>query len=303
MWTDGRKESSMRGVTPGGLVKLEGTEFEDAFAQRRPVSFGHSIADHPLLSIEAVADLADRLAKHSVVREEAVKPLVAPDYRSRRGEEPRPGDLIRDLENSASWLTLLNVEQDPSYADLVNEYLDEVEPYVDARPGHMRRRAGFIFVSSPNSITPAHFDVEHSLIMQVRGNRTLSFGSFSGGRVRKHEIRRYWNGSHGKIESLPEESMAFDLGPGVGGYIPPITPHWIRNGPAPSLSVTMTFFTPDTEQDMLIQAFNARLRKFRMSPRDPGESRVVDLAKVVAMRTYDLRHRLRPGHRKADGGY
>ena len=33
--------------------------------------------------------------------------------------------------------------------------------------GKMRKRVGFVFVSSPNSVTPVHFDIEHSLLMQV----------------------------------------------------------------------------------------------------------------------------------------
>ena len=35
----------------------------------------------------------------------------------------------------------------------------------------MRNRVAFVFVSSPNSVTPVHYDIEYSLLMQVRGTQ------------------------------------------------------------------------------------------------------------------------------------
>ena len=284
------------------LIDLDDTGFEEAFAKRRPVQFRHNLQEHPLLELGAIADLADRLAGHSVVSESAVKPLLVPAGGPARGAEPRPGDLIRDVEHSGSWLTLLNVEQDPAYGELVDTCLDQFQPYVERFPRDMRRRAGFIFVSSPNSITPAHFDIEHSLIMQIRGHKTLTYGEFGTRRAREHEVRRYWSGSHGRIESLPSESLSYELEPGIGALIPPITPHWVRNGEAPSVSVTLTFFTRDTDEDTLIQSLNSRLRRLRISPKEAGQSPITDVAKVSAMRLYGQRHRLGLGGDNAAPG-
>lgn len=289
------------GTEQQGLVQLQGTRFHQAFVERRPVEFRHTLEDHSLLTTPAIADLADQLAKDSVVCESAVKPLLMPKGGPPRGAEPRPGDLIRDLDRSGSWLTLLNIEQNPDYKELVDTCLDEVQPYVEVCRSDMRRRVGFIFVSSPNSITPAHFDIEHSLIMQIRGTKTLTFGRFPDAAARDHEVKRYWGGSHGRIESLPPQSESYELRPGMGVYIPPIAPHWVRNGNGPSISVTLTFFTRDTDEDTLIHAFNLRLRRLHLSPRDPGQSPLVDRAKVTAMRIYGLRRRLWRSRRA--GGY
>jgi hypothetical protein len=279
------------------LMDLEGTGFRRAFAERRPVQFRHGLAGHPLLDVSAIADLADRLARDSVVCEDAVKPLLVPSGGPARGAEARPGERIRDLEHSGSWLTLLNIEQDPAYRDLMDACLDVAQPYAERFPGDMRKRVGFVFVSSPGSITPAHFDIEHSLIMQVQGFKRLTFGEFPSKETRGHEVARYWAGSHGRIESLPPEGTSFDLEPGMGAYIPPIAPHWVKNGSAPSISVTLTFFTRDTEDDTLLEAFNGRLRRLHMSPRPAGERPALDKAKVGAMRLYGLRRYFR-----GDGG-
>jgi hypothetical protein len=286
-------------MAPRRIMQLEGTGFEAAFRKREPVQFGHALMDHPLLTLESIAQLADDLPRESVIYDTADQALLVPQGGPPRGKLQRPGDVIRHLDENRSWLTLLNIEQLPAYADLMNQCLDEVEPYIADRGGGMLRRVGFVFVSSPNSTTPAHFDIEHSLIMQMQGQKRLTFGRFETVQAERHEVVRYWDGSHGRIESLPPELASYDLTPGVGVYIPPVTPHWVKNGDAISISATLTFFTPDTDRETVIQAFNARLRRMHLSPRYPGDAPLVDRAKVATMRTYGLRRHL-PLRRRRD---
>ena len=68
----------------------EGT-FSGSFWRREAVPFSHVLQDHPLLKIPSIADLADRLAEHSVVCDQAVKPLLVPGGGPARGVQPRPG--------------------------------------------------------------------------------------------------------------------------------------------------------------------------------------------------------------------
>ena len=160
----------------------------------------------------------------------------------------------------------------------------------------MRNRAGFIFVSSPNSVTPVHFDIEHSLLMQVGGSKTVTAGRFENDADRRHETDRYWDGSHGHIEAIPPELASFPLVPGIGVYIPPLVPHWVHNGPAVSISVTFqTYFTSASVRRNRIEHLNARLRRLHMTPRAPGQSAPVDAAKAAAMGTLGLARHLRSG--------
>jgi hypothetical protein len=278
---------------------LGGTGFADAFRRRVPVSFSHVLQDHPLLTLEEIAELADALPRDSVIHDTADQDLLAPEGGPPRGALDWPGDVIRHLDENRSWLTLLNIEQLPDYAQLLNACLDEVQPHLAGGDRRLYKRAGFIFVSSPRSTTPAHFDIEHSLIMQVQGTKRLTFGRFERPEDKRHEIERYWDGSHGRIESLPPELVAFDLVPGAGAYIPPVSPHWVRNGDAVSISITLTCFTPDTDRESLAHAFNAHLRRLRLSPVWPGESPLVDGVKAGMMRASALRRRLRRGGRGA----
>jgi len=281
--------------------------FDDAFP-RRSLGFIHDLPLDDRLTLASVADLADRLPRRSVIADTAAQPLLVPQGGPPRGALERPGDVIRDLHNANAWLTLLNVEADPGMAEIMNTQLDQLEAGViakqGARQGRMRKRVAFVFVSSPNSVTPVHFDIEHSLLMQVSGSKTVSIGRWESDAARRHEINMYWDGSHGRIEAVPPEEAAYTMTPGRAVYIPPNTPHWVHNGPDISLSVTLTYFTAATVRENRIEDFNSHLRRRHMTPRDPGHSAIVDTAKVCAMGALTAGQRLRSisvGTKQQDG--
>jgi hypothetical protein len=281
---------------PGQGVKTIGQiAFDDAFPGRS-VGFIHDLHHDERLTLASVADLADRLPRRSVIADSAAQPLLVPHGGPPRGALERPGDVIRDLRNANAWLTLLNVEDDPGMAEIMNTHLGQLESGMIAKRGskrgRMHRRVAFVFVSSPNSVTPVHFDIEHSLLMQVSGSKTVSIGCFDSDAVRRREFDRYWDGSHGRIEDLPPEVAAYPLTPGRAVYIPPGTPHWVHNGPDISLSVTLTYFTAATVRENRIEDFNSRLRRWHVKPREPGRSATADMAKICAMGVWAIGRRL-----------
>ena len=274
----------------------------DASFPDETVEFAHQLHLDDRLSLDAIADLADRLSRQSVVCDVAGQSLLAPHGGPPRGALDNPGDVIRNLRTADAWITLLNANDDAEFAALMNTTLDELEPGMAAKQGKMRKRVAFVIVSSPNSVTPVHFDIEHSLLMQLRGTRILSIGRYANDGVRRHEVDRYWDGSHGRIESLPEEVATYTLRPGRAVYIPAGTPHWVHNGPDISQSVTFTYFTAATVRENRIEDANARLRRIHLHPREPGRSALADTAKLGAIgllaagrrlhsRLADLRHR------------
>ena len=78
----------------------------------------------------------------------------------------------------------------------------------------------------------------------------------------------------------------YEIGPGDGCYIPPYTPHWITNYDQTSLSMTVTFFNDDNEGESMVQAFNAKVGKLGLNPRQFGQDPRRDWAKVRFMRAY-----------------
>ena len=267
----------------------------DSIRTREPLSFQHALADDPLLDLESVALLAESLGDDWVTIDAAVKPLVVGEGADEPSRANEAAKQIRELDKNNAWLTLLNIERNPRYRALIDEVIDATAVQSGEKPKSWRNRKGFIFASSPNSITPAHFDIEHSFCMQLRGNRTLGFGQWIDDENRDREVSRYWNGSFGRLASMPKPTREVSLGPGDGAYIPPYTPHWLTNGDSTSLSITLTFFTRSNEDESLVQVFNERLRKLGRLPRTYGDSPTRDSAKAASMRAYSaVRRRVWP---------
>jgi hypothetical protein len=249
----------------------------------RPLEFVHDLHLDERLSDTAIADLADRLPHESVCYEVASQELVVPDGGPPRGVLERPGDVLRDMDNANAWLSLLNAEEDPSIADLMMGVLDQLQPGIMATQGQMRNRGAFFFIASPNSITPVHIDIEFSLLLQFRGTKTVSFGRWESDAVRRHEVNRYWEGSHGRMLAMPEGMASYHLSPGQGVYIPPCTPHWVVYGPETSGSLTLAFHTAASARERRVEDFNSLARRVHLNPRDPGASALIDTAKIGAM--------------------
>ncbi len=261
--------------------------FAERLAGRRPTALEHGLVGDPRLSLDAIARLGDELGPDAVSAEKADKPLYSADAGAGSSLRVQSvGDQIRNLAANESWFTLLNIERSPAYERLVDQVVDGIAQGAGIDPRDLRRRMGFVFASSPGSVTAAHFDIEHSFLLQLEGHRTLSFGRFRDRDDREREVRRYWNGSFGRLDTMPEQTEQMEVGPGQGAYIPPYTPHWLANGDSTSLSLTVTFFNRDNADESMVQAFNEKVRRLRLEPKVYGEAPGRDRAKAAFMRAY-----------------
>src|SRR5689334_6963563 len=174
-------------------VDIDAAAFADAFS-RRSIAVRHRLSDHPLFTLDAIAELADRLPADSVRRERGNLPLATYGEYVDVGEGP-PSQTIRDVERTGTRVSLRDIQQAPEYAALIDECLDEVEPLVAKRQGGMSARAGYLFISAPASITPMHFDREHSFLLQVRGVKHVSVAAFTDDPAAlQREFDRYVDG-------------------------------------------------------------------------------------------------------------
>lgn len=269
------------------LLDIDTAAFADAFA-KRPLAVRHALAEHPLLSLESLAELADRLPPASIERHRAdgglMQPGGAPEL------EGPPSQTVREIETGNTWMVLWYIEQDPAYKALLDETLDEVERCVGSRHGGMRQRRGYIFISAPNATTPVHFDPEQNLLLQIRGRKEMNVGRFADPADMEAELERYFDGGHRNLDRMADLDQQFVMDPGDGVYVYPFAPHWVRNGPTPSVSLSITFRTAESQKFEHIHFVNSRLRRLRLSPKPPGVSRVRDEVKA---RAFDAGARLR----------
>lgn len=200
------------------------------------------------------------------------------------GEAPRldlsPGEIVRTIESNRSWMVLKRIEDHPKYRELLETTLSAVTAAVAAKEGPIRRREGFIFISAPNSVTPNHIDPEYNFLLQIRGTKEMVVGHYADQQVEDAEVERYYGGGHRNLKEMPADAQSFPLSPGDGVFVPLHAPHVVRNGPNPSISLSVTWNTDASDRNALVHAFNARLRALRLSPNPLGRRPGVDRAKA-----------------------
>jgi hypothetical protein len=267
------------------FVDIDAATYAQVFA-RRSLAVDHRLSEHPLFTIDAIAELADRLPPDSVRRERGDLPLANSGFGYVEVGTGPPSASIRDVERLGYRITLRDIQQIPEYSAIINDCLDEVDDLVSDREGGMTRRAGYLFISCPASTTPMHFDVEHSFLLQVQGVKHVSVASFDDDPSRRHrELDRYIDGEECDFGAMQERAVVTRLSPGVGVYLPSYVPHWVETEAGVSISFSIPFFTAYTERAEGVSRINRRLRQLHLSPRPLGESEPVDNAKAAVFRS------------------
>jgi len=262
------------------------TNFAACYPEK-PHKLVHRLGQHPLMQLDALATLAETLPDQSVEYNRAALPLGLNGAKA-PANGIGIGETIRNIASTGSWAALKNIEQCPAYADLLMELLEELRPTIEARTGAMLKPQGFVFVTSPDGVTPYHFDPEHNILLQIMGSKQMTM--FPGGDPRfapdeTHESYHtggprdlFWRDdmrSHGKVWSLsPSEAL----------YVPVMSPHFVQNGPAPSVSLSITWRSEWSFAEADARAFNSVLRNLGIKPRAPGRWPATNRAKAFAWR-------------------
>ncbi|ANI78342.1 cupin-like domain-containing protein [Sphingobium sp. EP60837] len=224
----------------------------------------HGLAGHPLLSIEALAGLAERMPAASVEYNLGKLPLgVRPEDTPSNGLSL--GETIRTIETNGSWAVLKNVERDAAYGALLDAALAELAPLVEARTGAMLNREAFIFLSSPGSVTPFHMDPEHNILLQIRGEKVMTvFPAGDEELVPALQSEAFHAGGHRNLvwrEDFHGRGMAVKLLPGDAIHVPVKAPHFVENGTGVSVSLSVTWRSERSVAESELHGLNALMRR------------------------------------------
>jgi hypothetical protein len=275
--------------------------------------FGHHLGTHPLFSIGQLIDLAERMIAngkaHQVVGFSATRggPERKFDQLARRDGAR---DALADIEAGSSWLRMSFVQAcDPRYREIHDHILEDAEFY-SGFPlwRNLSWSSMTVMVSSPGVVTPYHIDHESNLLFQIAGEKDIWLFDANDSRVLgDEEIERFYVGEIHAASFRPDaEALGarFHLSPGRGVYNPPLGPHWVRNGGAVSVSVSLNFSLRPSERQARVYQMNYYLRRMGRRPGRPSKAGVVDLLKGAAMRIgavgrpRNLDELLQPGPRR-----
>ena len=232
----------------------------------------HHLPDHPLLSLAALAQLGESLPASEVEYNPGNVPIgILPDDIPSNGLSI--GETIRTIDSNGSWAVLKNIENVDAYRALLMDLLGELKPVVEPRTGAMLTPQGFIFISSPGSITPFHFDPEHNILLQLKGTKVMNVWPSGDERfAHRREHERYHTGGHRNLpwqDAYHGDAQQVPLGPGDAVLMPVMAPHFVANGDAPSISLSITWRSEWSYRESEAHAANAALRRMGFDPAMP----------------------------------
>jgi hypothetical protein len=252
-----------------------------------PARLAHALAGHELFDIDRLLVLARALPAASIEYNAGDLP-IGQDPASTPMNGLSAEETVRRIAECRSWMVLKNVEQDADYAALMAACLAEIAPIAAPATGAMLRREAFIFLSSPEAVTPFHMDPEHNILMQVRGRKTFwVYPATDESIVSAVQHEAFHDGGHRNLDWRAEfnaKAIAFELAPGDAVYVPVKAPHRVRNGAEVSVSFSITWRSRASIAEADLRRANAMLRRFGARPRLPREAPVIDAAKAALWR-------------------
>lgn len=244
-------------------------------------SLRHSLSGHELFATERLVELARELPVDQIEWNAGNASISQdPDKTPLNGLSPE--ETVASIAENQSWLVLKNIEAVPAYRDLLHECLEEVESIAGKRLTGLGDRAGFVFLSSPGSITPYHMDPEHNFLLQLQGTKTMHiFDQRDRNVVSEEEIEStyYGPGRHRNLvlrDDIEPMGKAVTLTPGDALHVPIHAPHWVKNGDEVSISFSITFRSDQSRRDVRLHSLNARMRRFGLTPPNVGSRKMRD---------------------------
>ena len=277
---------------PGRIEPIAG----EAFSSNGIHAIRHHFHTHPLMRLDALAELAERLMPTSQCR--FVRPGISTASEFDHGDKPHDGRGVREvfarIEEPGSWIALYNVQTDPRYQSFVEEVATSFKPLVERDQPGVYEVGGFIFISAPPSVTPFHIDRENNFWLQIRGRKTMNVWDHND-RVAVPQRAAEDFVVHGGLQGvnvseggrvrddIMARSHRFEVGPGDGVYFPMTSPHmtttnaeWVKPGDGVSISIGVVFYTSMTRRMCHAHAFNRVARRLGIAPRTPRNGNEVE---------------------------
>ena len=246
--------------------------------------FEHSLLDQSLVSLEALADAADRLPEKQIEHHVGDLPVILPGGESVKLNQT-PGDAVRNVATNRCWVMLQALGALPEYESLLRRVGGRFELALRVRGERLVEHDLIAFIGAPGATVPVHFDRNHHLLVQVRGSKTVGTGTFSDPRVRQLQIERGMQPNRVNADLMPDQYEEHVLHAGEALVIPAFTFHWVQGGDDVSIAMTCVVATEATARAAAVHEFNLRSRKLGLHPAPPGHSARVDRTKAKVFET------------------
>ena len=251
------------------LTALDDAAVRGAFPMRC-AAFHHDLVDRPELTLAALSALVDRVPATWVSAHRAQD-----DPREGRGVAPLVtgrafADVVRAIADADASVRIHHTERTIEWRDLASEIELAVREFVGDREGGVDSVNLGVFVASPGSVTPAHPDRHHNLLLQIDGSKAIWLEDDTDARGHYLRVLDYFENPNAGVAALPP-AQALRMTVGDAVYIPPYAFHWTEVLDRPSVALSVGFSTRASIASAEIYDFDRRLRRrgLRSRPRTP----------------------------------
>lgn len=256
----------------------------------KPFAIRHGLANHPLLTLARIAQLASELPR-DLIEYNSGKVAISQDPDAIPSVDLDPVSVVERIETAGAWMVLKRIENAPVYRELLEHALLSVaraRGFRSLSEAGFEQIEGFLFVSSPNSTTPFHLDSEDNFFVHIHGEKFFTiFDNNDRSIVPDDEIER----SMTKHRNLTYDArfaprgIEYRMFAGDGCFVPYQWPHWVRTAGSHSISMAITWKTKEVRRMNDLHFFNSMLRGLGLPQRAPGTWPAFDAIKLAFYRT------------------
>jgi Cupin-like domain len=259
----------------------------------------HHLVGNPLFTLPRLVALAksmprDHIEYNSGKVAVGVKPEDVPKI------DMAPEDVIKSIETANAWMVIKRVEKDLAYKAVLEQFVREANIAAGRSANDYSDIEGFIFVSSAKATTPFHQDAEENILIQLHGDKFVrTFDNTDCKLVSEEDMElspsRHRNQHY--EDWFETRATLHSLKPGDAVHMPYMVPHWVSTGDSYSISMAMTWKTPEVKRLNKIRTMNGTLRHIGFPQKSPGHAPLLDAAKVIL---HDITHTVLDPIRKSE---
>jgi Cupin-like domain len=249
---------------------------------KKPFRLKHTLAGHPLFALPRLIELAKSQPRDAIEYNSGKVAIGAKPDEVPKLDMPVV-DVIKSIEKANAWMVIKFVENDPAYGALLEGFVREANEAAGLKPSDYSDLQGFIFVSSAKATTPFHNDAEENILIQIKGDKFVrTFDNDDRALISEEnmEISPDQHRNKHYEEWFEQRATMHSLKPGDAVHMPYMVPHWVSTGNTYSISMAMTWKTPEVVRLNKIRLMNGTLRRYGLAQRPPGASPSLDAAKV-----------------------
>ena len=263
-------------------------DMQSELLDRQSFLFHHKLLGHPALALQNLGRMIPALPEWQVHYSSGK--LQPSDDFGRAHVTHANGlsieETIETIRTSDSYIMIREPNTDVSFHPLFRELIRDVQGVMqDCGAGREAHDAKlYLFISSPNSVTPFHIDRYSNFLMQIQGRKEVSvFPQWDErsvpSRVRESVVA--YSGERATWQpEMDELRTVYRLEPGDALHVPFVAGHHVRNGPEVSITLSLFFHTDATRSLTRAMHLNDKLRRrFGLRPHPVGMAPVRDAVK------------------------